>query len=109
MIDLRRKAFKSQGEQKDIEFKGIIKTYGVDISVLKQMFESFKGSSSGYKVAKGDEDDYNYVGKQSKEELMKEVGNRVLIDRDRRDPLFCMHESSTLEKQSRRNKISKVS
>ncbi|KAG1613708.1 hypothetical protein G6F46_007501 [Rhizopus delemar] len=97
VLDVRSKAMKSQGERKIMKFRGTIYTDGVGVSILKQNYDTKKGGSSGRKPKSIEADEFQYIEKLGKEDLLTDVGKCVLIDPDRRDLLFCMHEKSTVE------------
>ncbi|KAG1466320.1 hypothetical protein G6F46_005022 [Rhizopus delemar] len=97
-LDVTLKVMKPQGERKSITFTGTIYTDGVDVSLLNQNYDTKKkGGSSGGKSKSIKADEFQYVEKFGKEELLAGVGKCVLIDPGRRDLLYCMHEMSTVE------------
>ncbi|KAI8047130.1 uncharacterized protein B0P05DRAFT_632638 [Gilbertella persicaria] len=86
---------KPQGDNKQMKFRGTIYTDGVAVSILKQTYDSKKkDSGGGMRNDKKTEEDIAYI-----ESLSTCKNNYVLIDPGRRDMLFCMHESSTVEKK----------
>ncbi|EIE83438.1 hypothetical protein RO3G_08143 [Rhizopus delemar RA 99-880] len=99
VLDVTSKAMKPQGERKYMKFRGTIYTDGVGVSVLKQSYDTMKkGGSSGGKPNSIEADEFQYIEKLGKEDLLTGVGKCVLIDPGRRDLLYCMHEKSTVEK-----------
>ncbi|KAI8062312.1 uncharacterized protein B0P05DRAFT_605710 [Gilbertella persicaria] len=93
VLNMKSKAMKPQGDNKQMKFRGIIYTDGVAVSILKQTYDSKKkGSGGGMRNDKKIED-IAYI------ESLTYKNNCVLIDPRRRDGLFCMHESSTVEKK----------
>ncbi|KAI8086987.1 uncharacterized protein B0P05DRAFT_578154 [Gilbertella persicaria] len=83
-----------QGGNRQMKFRGTIHTDGVVVSILKQTYDSKKkGSGGGMRNDKKIEEDIAYI------ESLTYKNNCVLIDPGRRDMLFCMHESSTVEKK----------
>ncbi|KAG0753763.1 hypothetical protein G6F57_014079 [Rhizopus arrhizus] len=98
VLDVRSKAMKPQGERRIMKFRGTIYTDGVGVSVLKQSYDTMKkGGSSGGKPKSIKAEEFQYIEKLGKEELLAGVGKCVLIDPGRRDLLYCMHEKSTVE------------
>ncbi|KAG1560453.1 hypothetical protein G6F49_002680 [Rhizopus delemar] len=98
VLDVRSKAMKPQGERKFMKFRGTIYTDGVGVSVLKQNYDTKKkGGSSGGKPKSIEADEFQYIEKLGKEDLLAGVGKCVLIEPGRRDLLCCMHEKSTVE------------
>ncbi|KAI8085881.1 uncharacterized protein B0P05DRAFT_585392 [Gilbertella persicaria] len=88
----------------DTHFKknSIYYDYGVAVSILKQTYDSKKkGSGGGMRNDKKIEEDIAYIESLSQEKFQERTykNNCVLIDLGRRDMLFCMHESSTVEKK----------
>ncbi|KAI8091231.1 uncharacterized protein B0P05DRAFT_634361 [Gilbertella persicaria] len=102
VLNMKSKAMKPQGDNKQIKFRGIIYTDGIAVSILKQTFDSKKkGSGGDMRNDKKIEEDIAYIESLSQEKLRERTykDNCVLIDPGRRDMLFCMHESSTVEKK----------
>ncbi|KAI8056503.1 uncharacterized protein B0P05DRAFT_581631 [Gilbertella persicaria] len=77
-----------------MKFRGTIYTDGTYDSKKK-------GSGGGMRNDKKIEEDIAYIESLSQEKLRERTykDNCVLIDPGRRDMLFCMHESSTVEKK----------
>ncbi|KAG1056690.1 hypothetical protein G6F43_001445 [Rhizopus delemar] len=91
-------SMKPQGERKVMKFRGTIYTDGVGVSILKQNYDTKKkGGSSGGKPKSIEADEFQYIEKLGKEDLLAGVGKCVLIEPGRRDLLCCMHEKSTVE------------
>ncbi|ORE09603.1 hypothetical protein BCV72DRAFT_260721 [Rhizopus microsporus var. microsporus] len=89
---------KPQSERKTTKFRGMLFTDGIDVSVLKQNDDTKKGGSgAGRRTKAVDEEDFKYVEKLEKEELLAGVGNCALIDPGRCNMLYCMHEESIIE------------
>ncbi|KAI8075447.1 uncharacterized protein B0P05DRAFT_617285 [Gilbertella persicaria] len=102
VLNMKSKAMKPQGDNKQMKFRGTIYTDGVAVSILRQTYDSKKkGSGGGMRNDKKIEEDIAYIESLSQEKLQKRTykNNCVLIDPRRRDGLFCMHESSTVEKK----------
>ncbi|KAK9761510.1 hypothetical protein K7432_018652 [Basidiobolus ranarum] len=96
IIDLTSKAMKPQGKGKSMKFRGMMYTDGVGVSVLKQNHDTKKGGG-GAKSLASEEEEFKYVEKLGREELLAGVGKCVIIDPGRRDLLYCIHEESTTE------------
>ncbi|KAG1620233.1 hypothetical protein G6F46_002553 [Rhizopus delemar] len=89
VLDVTSKAMKPQGERKYMKFRGTIYTDGVGVSVLKQSYDTMKkGGSSGGKPNSIEADEFQYIEKLGKEDLLTGVGKCVLIDPGRRDLLY---------------------
>ncbi|ORE11314.1 hypothetical protein BCV72DRAFT_332378 [Rhizopus microsporus var. microsporus] len=89
---------KPQNERKTTKLRGMLFTEGIGVSVLKQNDDTKKGGSgAGRRTKAVDEEDFKYVEKLEKEELLAGAGKCVLIDPGRRDMLYCMHEESIIE------------
>lgn len=86
-----KKAF---GYRKELTFRGTIMTDGIGVSIVLADKECKFGRKS-----KRVEPEEKYIEKASKADLHRDVGKCVLIDPNRRDTLFCMHEDSQVEKQ----------
>ncbi|KAI8052606.1 uncharacterized protein B0P05DRAFT_562139 [Gilbertella persicaria] len=102
VLNMKSKAMKPQGDNKRMKFRGTIYTDGVAVSILKQTYDSKKkGSGGGMRNDKKTEEDIAYIESLSQEKLQERTykNNCVLFDPGRRDMLFCMHESSTVEKK----------
>ncbi|ORE05770.1 hypothetical protein BCV72DRAFT_336368 [Rhizopus microsporus var. microsporus] len=98
VLNVAAKAMKPQGERRTMKFRGMLFTDGVGVSVLKQNDDMKKGGSGAGRRAKAvDEEDFKYIEKLEKEELLAGVGKCVSIDPGRRDMLCCMHKESTIE------------
>ncbi|KAI8079711.1 uncharacterized protein B0P05DRAFT_596778 [Gilbertella persicaria] len=106
VLNMKSKAMKPQEDNKQMKFRGTIHTDGIAVSILKQTYDSKKkGSGGGMRNDKKIEEDIAYIESLSQEKLQEKLQERtcknncVLIDPRRRDMLFCMHESSTVEKK----------
>ncbi|KAG1161797.1 hypothetical protein G6F37_002742 [Rhizopus arrhizus] len=72
-----------------MKLRGTIYTDGVGVSVLKQNYHTKKkGGSSGGKSKSIEADEFQFVEKLEKEELLAGVGKCVLIDPSHRDLLY---------------------
>ncbi|KAG1442325.1 hypothetical protein G6F56_011110 [Rhizopus delemar] len=89
-----------QGESRQLKFRGIIYTDGVGISILKQNHDSKKKRSGGKQKKVYIDDDVPYVHTLFKKQLLADTVKCILVDPGRRDMLYCMHESSAIQKKS---------
>ncbi|KAG1457122.1 hypothetical protein G6F56_006679 [Rhizopus delemar] len=89
-----------QVESRQLKFRGTIYTDGVGISILKQNHDSKKKRSGGKQKKVDIDEDVPYVHTLSKEQLLADTGKCILVDPGRRNMLYCMHESSTIQKKS---------
>lgn len=105
---LQRKAFKKQGKLKDLRFEGTIETDGIGASIIKQNFNTSRKipghdhegvTKRQRRDADEEEEELKYIENLSREELIATQGECVLIDPNRRDLLYCMKETSTVEKK----------
>jgi transposase len=89
-VDLNLKAFKNQGLNHQLQFRGTIQTDGVGVSIIKKTNDTAYGAT----VA-ADTIDVPYITTLRAEEHQEIAGRCVTIDPGRRDLLFCVHENST--------------
>ncbi|KAG1506564.1 hypothetical protein G6F52_011858 [Rhizopus delemar] len=81
-----------------MKLRGTIYTDGVGVLVLKRNYDTKKkGGSSGGKPKSIELDEFQYIEKLGKEDLLAGADKCVLIDSGRRDLLCCMHEKSTVK------------
>lgn len=97
VVNLENKTFKGQGLNNAIRFQGTLETDGVGVSVIKQNTETSSKSSSSRKSERKDENKTKHIEELSPADLKSTVGKCVLIDPGRRDIMYCMKESSTVE------------
>jgi hypothetical protein len=95
VVNLQSKAFKAQGADHRLRFRGSIQTDGVGVSVLKTTMDTRAGGPR-QQAARSNVTEPNVLD-LSPEELRATEGSCVLVDPNRRDLLFCMHENSTPE------------
>ncbi|KAG1460897.1 hypothetical protein G6F46_006107 [Rhizopus delemar] len=89
VLDVTSKEMKPQGEKKVMKFRGTVYTDGIGVSVLKQNYDTKKKSgSSGGKPKSIETDEFQYIEKLGKEDLLAGAGKGVLIDLGCRD-LLC--------------------
>ncbi|KAL1935927.1 hypothetical protein VTP01DRAFT_61 [Rhizomucor pusillus] len=97
VVNFESNAFKSQGVDKSIAFKGTINTDGFGVSICKQNFASGFGRKPKKKV-KDKKGEFKYIQDLDANTLKNIHPNTVFIDPGRRDLLYCMHQNSTTEK-----------
>jgi hypothetical protein len=97
VVDLQSKAFKAQGADHQLKFRGSIQTDGVGVSVLKTTSDTRAGGPRRQTV-RANINEPN-ITDLSLEDLRATEGRCVLVDPNRRDLLFCMHEDSTPEQK----------
>ena len=88
VCNIKSKIFKDQG---GLLFSGMIATDGIGVSVMKQK-PSIK---YGTRRKAADDRDEVYISSLSPEQHQELLGKCVLVDPNRRDLLFCLHENST--------------
>lgn len=93
VVNLSAKAFSPQGPLHSLKFRGSLHTDGVGATVLKSSSETRAGGPRRHAVPVTTKEPN--VTDMSPEELRATQGQCVLIDPNRRDLLFCMHEDST--------------
>ncbi|KAG1470123.1 hypothetical protein G6F56_002866 [Rhizopus delemar] len=97
---MQSKGMRPQVESQQLMFRGTVYTDGVGISILKQNHDSKKKRSGGKQKKAYIDDDVPYVHTLSKKQLLADIGKCILVDPGRRDMLYCMHESSTIQIKS---------
>ncbi|CEP15153.1 hypothetical protein [Parasitella parasitica] len=99
VVNLERKAFKSQGCKKTLHFQGTLETDGVGVSILKQNTDTNRKSVMPKKPLEDIDDETKYIEKLEDAELKQTLGKCVLMDPGRRDLLYCMKETSRADKK----------
>lgn len=105
VVDLKKKAFKNQGVDKALCFQGTIETDGVGVSIIKQNTSTNRKGSTSKTITnqqsgiKDDDLEATHIEKLSQSYLKETTGRCVLIDPGRRDLMYCMKETSTVEKK----------
>ncbi|KAG1505912.1 hypothetical protein G6F53_010071 [Rhizopus delemar] len=99
IVDLNKKAFKHQGIQKTLQFQGTLETDGVGVSIIKQNTDTSRKSSKPNTEKKVDGNQTEHIEGLSQAELKSTEGKCVLIDPGRRDLMYCMKETSTVEEK----------
>lgn len=114
VVNLRKKAFKSQGPKKSLQFRGTMETDGVGVSVIKQNMDTNRKILRKRNVQLATNDTFKYIEELGQDVLKKTEGKCVLVDPGRRDLLFCMKESSEpsdkkiiIHRKINRNKIAR--
>ncbi|KAG1459344.1 hypothetical protein G6F56_006181 [Rhizopus delemar] len=100
VLNMQSKGMRPQGESQQLMFRGTVYTDGVGISILKQNHDSKKKCNGGKQKKVDMDDDVPYVHTLSKKQLLADTGKCILVDPGRRDMLYCMHESSAIQKKS---------
>jgi hypothetical protein len=99
VVDLQARAFKPQGENFSLVFRGSVYTDGVGVSVVKCNQEMRAGGTRIQWTGPASRE--TYIDHLSEDELLDTIGRTILIDPNRRDLIYCMHEYSTVhEKQT---------
>lgn len=116
ILNMKYRALKKQKIDKSLCFQGTMLTDGVNVTILKQNFESGRGpkqntlrqssdleqsgSSKGKKSKTRksnktiNDDEFTYIENLTMEQLRETKERCVLIDPNRRDVLYCMKETS---------------
>ena len=101
VVNMEKKVFKQQGYMKSLRFQGTLETDGVGVSILKQNTDTSRNSTKTKKTTKVDDDETKHIEKLSQADLKNTVGRCVLIDPGRRDIMYCMKESSSVEEKQK--------
>ncbi|KAG1162954.1 hypothetical protein G6F37_001678 [Rhizopus arrhizus] len=99
VVDLNKKAFKHQGFQKSLRFQGTLETDGVDVSIIKQITDTSRKSPKPNIEKKVDGNQTGNIEGLSQADLKSIEGKCVLIDPGRRDLMYYMKETSTVEEK----------
>jgi hypothetical protein len=99
VVDLNKKAFKHQGFQKSLRFQGTLETDGVGVSIIKQNTDTRRNSPKLNTEKKVDGNQTKYIEGLGQADLKSTEGKYVLIDPGRRDLMYCMKETSTVEEK----------
>ncbi|KAG1038925.1 hypothetical protein G6F43_012612 [Rhizopus delemar] len=98
-VDLNKKAFKNQGFQKSLRFQGTLKRDGVGVSIIKQNIDTSRKSPKTNTEKKVDGNQTEHIEGLGQADLKSTEGKCVLIDPGRRDLMYCMKETSTVEEK----------
>ncbi|KAG1150010.1 hypothetical protein G6F37_011296 [Rhizopus arrhizus] len=97
VVDLNKKAFKYQGFQKSLRFQGTLETDGIGASIIKQNTDTSRNSPKPNTEKKVDGNQTEHIEGLCQADLKSTEGKCVLIDPGRRDLMYCMKETSTVE------------
>ncbi|KAG1135445.1 hypothetical protein G6F37_012815 [Rhizopus arrhizus] len=98
IVDLNKKAYEHQGFQKPLRFQGTLETDGVDVSIIKQNTDT-RNSPKPNTEKKVDGNQAEHIEGLGQANLKRIEGKCVLIDPGRRDLMYCMKETSTVEEK----------
>ncbi|KAG1086456.1 hypothetical protein G6F42_020983 [Rhizopus arrhizus] len=99
VVDLNKKAFKHQGFQKSLRFQGTLETDGVGVSIIKQNPDTSRKSPKLNTEKKVDGNQIEHIEGLGQVDLKSTEGKCALIDPGRRDLMYCMKETSTVEEK----------
>ncbi|KAG0752776.1 hypothetical protein G6F24_013382 [Rhizopus arrhizus] len=99
VVDLNKKAFKHQGFQKALRFQGTLETDGVGVSIIKQNPDTSRKSPKLNTGKKVDGNQIEHIEGLGQVDLKSTEGKCALIDPGRRDLMYCMKETSTVEEK----------
>jgi hypothetical protein len=99
VVDLNKRAFKHQGFQKSLRFQGTLETDGVGVSIIKQNTDTSRNSLKPNIEKKVDGNQTEHIEELGQADLKSTEGKCVLIDPGRRDLMYCMKETSTVEEK----------
>jgi hypothetical protein len=95
VVNLNSKAFRSQGPSHLLKFRGSLQTDGVGVTILKAASDTRAGGPRQHAIPVTAREPN--IADMTIEDLRDTQGQCVLIDPNRRDLLFCMHEDSEPE------------
>ncbi|KAG1325236.1 hypothetical protein G6F63_012245 [Rhizopus arrhizus] len=99
IVDLNKNVFKHQGFQKSLRFQGTLETDGVDVSIIKQITDTSRKSPKPNIKKKVDGNQTEHIEGLGQADLKSTKGKCVLIDPGRRDLMYYMKETSTVEEK----------
>ncbi|EIE79429.1 hypothetical protein RO3G_04134 [Rhizopus delemar RA 99-880] len=99
VVDLNKKAFKHQGFQKSLRFQGTLETDGVSVSIIKQNTNTSRKSSKPNTEKKVDGNQTEHIEGLDQADLKSTEAKCVLLDPGRRDLMYCLKETSTVEEK----------
>ncbi|KAG0891114.1 hypothetical protein G6F34_011942 [Rhizopus arrhizus] len=99
VVDLNKNVFKHQEFQKSLRFQGILETDGVGVSIIKQSIDTSRKSPKSNTEKKVDGNQIEHIEGLGQADLKSTEGKCVLIDFGRRDLMYCMKETSTVEEK----------
>ncbi|KAG0950664.1 hypothetical protein G6F66_004561 [Rhizopus arrhizus] len=99
VVDLNKNVFKHQGFQKSLRFQGTLETDGVDVSIIKQITDTSRKSPKPNIEKKVDGNQTEHIEGLGQADLKSIEGKCVLIDPGRRDLMYYMKETSTVEEK----------
>ncbi|KAG1054993.1 hypothetical protein G6F43_003024 [Rhizopus delemar] len=99
VVGLNKKAFKHQGFQKSLRFQGTLETDGVDVSIIKQNTNTSRKSPKSNTEKKFDSNQTERIEGLGQVNLKSTEGKCILIDPERRDLMYCMKETNTVEEK----------
>ncbi|KAG1157186.1 hypothetical protein G6F37_006929 [Rhizopus arrhizus] len=99
VVDLNKKVFKHQGFQKSLRFQGTLETDGVGVSIIKQNTHTSRKPPKPNIEKKVDGNQTEHIEGLGRVNLKSIEGKCVLIDPGRRDLMYCMKETSTVEEK----------
>ncbi|KAG1136521.1 hypothetical protein G6F38_011987 [Rhizopus arrhizus] len=99
VVDLNKKAFKHQGFQKSLQLQRTLETDEVGVSIIKQNTDTSRISLKPNIEKKVDGNQTEHIEKLGQADLKSTEGKCVLIDPGRRDLMYCLKETSTVEEK----------
>ncbi|KAG1138193.1 hypothetical protein G6F37_009653 [Rhizopus arrhizus] len=99
VVDLNKKAFKHQGFQKSLRFQETLETDGVGIFIIKQNTNTSRKSPKPSTEKKVNGNQTEHIEGLGQSDLKSTESKCVLIDPGKRDLMYCMKETSTVEEK----------
>jgi hypothetical protein len=99
VVDQNKEAFEHQGFQKPLWFQVILETDRVVVSIINQNADTSRKLPKPNTEKKVDGNQTGHIEGLGQADLKSTEGKCVLIDPGRRDLMYCMKETSTVEEK----------
>ncbi|KAG1505783.1 hypothetical protein G6F52_012054 [Rhizopus delemar] len=99
VVDLNKKAFKHQRFQKSLQFQGTLETDRVGVSIIKQNTDTSRKPPNPNIEKKVDGNQTEHIEGLDQADLKSTEGKCVLIDPGKRNMMYCMKETNTIEEK----------
>ncbi|GAA5811180.1 hypothetical protein MFLAVUS_004611 [Mucor flavus] len=89
VVNLKKKAFRNQGDKKSLRFEGTMESDGIGVSIIKQNTPTNRRGPSNKQSIIKDKYEARYIGNLTQDQLKQTVNKCVLIDPGRRDLIIA--------------------
>lgn len=97
VFNFKKRLLRRQEVDGEIRFRGTLSTDGVGVTVTKSSVETLAGGRRVQAVA-AQENKFQYITEVNRLEFQQHLAtNCIVVYPNRRDIMYCMHESSTIE------------